>query len=322
MVSAQKGFAVDDTTIVVTDDGRMWSRRYSGADKMVSVDAADADHAWAVGQQVILATSDGGRTWRPVGEPAQGSLRAVDFIDAKTGWGVTATHVFRSDDGGTTWRGVDPPCGGESVCFAGPDDGWAGAGPRVYRSTDGGGSWQLAFTVPTDGVDSPFRAESVHAGQMACARSGVVWVYFTAAGSGSHVGYAAYRGTATGQWTPVLKEPEAGPRTVQAPAGGSNPAPMCGLGADSALFVMYTPLGTPANRLGLREATGGGRSLGPARPITGIFSALAISFVSPQLGWVIGAKPGSSAVDAILATADGGQTWQEQYAYTIPLPAG
>jgi hypothetical protein len=32
MVSAQKGFAVDDTSIVVTDDVRTWSRRYSGSD--------------------------------------------------------------------------------------------------------------------------------------------------------------------------------------------------------------------------------------------------------------------------------------------------
>jgi photosystem II stability/assembly factor-like uncharacterized protein len=44
--------------------------------------------------------------------------------------------------------------------------------------------------------------------------------------------------------------------------------------------------------------------------------------VSPTTGWVIGAKAGSTPIDAILATSDGGQTWQEQYSYTVPPPAG
>src|SRR5581483_2714139 len=209
MVSAQKGFAVDATTVLVTDDGRTWTVRHNGSEPMFSVDAVDADHAWAVGQNVVLATADGGRTWRPVAEPGQGMLRIVDFIDAGNGWGATAGHLYRTTDGGQTWTRADAPCGGEAVCFTGPDDGWAAEGPHVYRSTDGGDTWQPAFTVPSDGIDLPFNPQSIHVSQLQCARPGVAWVYFTAAASGSHVGYAAYRGTAAGQWTPVMKEPEA-----------------------------------------------------------------------------------------------------------------
>jgi len=322
MVSAQKGFAVDDTAIVVTDDGRTWTRRYSGSDPMFSVDAVDPDHAWAVGQQILMATSDGGRSWQPVGEPDQGMLRVVDFIDAQNGWGVTGNHVFRTVDGGRTWQHTDPPCGGEAVCFTGPDDGWAATGPNVYRTTNGGDSWQPAFTVPVDDLDSPFNSQSVHGSQLRCARPGVAWVYFTGRASGSHIAYAAYRGTAAGEWTPVMKEPEAGPRAVHAPAGGTDPGPMWALGADSAMYVSFTPLAGPPANLTLREATDGGRRLGPARPIQGVFSATSISFLSPEVGWVLGAKAGSSAVDAILATTDGGQTWQEQYTYAVPPPAG
>jgi len=289
MVSAQKGFAVDDTAIVVTDDGRTWTRRYSGSDPMFSVDAVDPDHAWAVGQQILMATSDGGRSWQPVGEPDQGMLRVVDFIDAQNGWGVTGNHVFRTVDGGRT---------------------------------NGGDSWQPAFTVPVDDLDSPFNSQSVHGSQLRCARPGVAWVYFTGRASGSHIAYAAYRGTAAGEWTPVMKEPEAGPRAVHAPAGGTDPGPMWALGADSAMYVSFTPLAGPPANLTLREATDGGRRLGPARPIQGVFSATSISFLSPEVGWVLGAKAGSSAVDAILATTDGGQTWQEQYTYAVPPPAG
>jgi hypothetical protein len=300
MVSPQKGFAVDDTSIVVTDDGRTWSRRYSGNDPLFSVDAVDADHAWAVGQQILLVTSDGGRSWQPVGEPDRGMLRVVDFTDAQTGWGATGGHVFRTVDGGRTWRSADPPCGGEAVCFTGPDDGWAATGPHVYRTTDGGDSWQPAFTAPGDDMDSPFNPQSIHASQLQCARPGVAWAYFIGRASGSHTAYAAYRGTSAGQWTPVMKDAEAGPRTVQAPAGGSDPGPMWALGTDSAVYVSFTPLANPPAGLALQQATDGGRRLGPARPIQGLFSATSIGFLSPEVGWVLGAKAGPSAIDAIL----------------------
>jgi hypothetical protein len=322
MVSATKGFGVDDTAIVVTDDGRTWSRRWSGPDPMYSVEALDADHAWAVGQQLLLATTDGGRTWNTRSEPDGAMLRVVDFTDAQDGWGVSEAHVYRTTDGGQTWSAADPPCGGEAVCFTGADDGWAAAGPSVYRTVDGGRSWVPAFTVPVDGIDQPFNVHSVHAAQLECARPGVVWALFTGRASGSHIGYVAYRGVAGGGWTPVIKEPIAGPQAVHAPAAGAYPAPMWSLGPDSALFVQYSPLAKPPDSLALRLATGGGTALGPARPILGLFTATSISFLSPDTGWVLGAKTGPNTVDAIVATTDGGRTWQEQYSAALPAPTG
>jgi photosystem II stability/assembly factor-like uncharacterized protein len=48
-------------------------------------------------------------------------------------------------------------------------------------------------------------------------------------------------------------------------------------------------------------------------------SPLAAAFLSADAGWVLGTKSGGSpSADAILATADGGQTWQEQF--TRPAP--
>jgi len=322
MVSPRKGFAVDESAVLVTDDGRSWNRRYSGSDPLYSMDAVDADHAWAIGQRVVLATTDGGRTWLPLTEPAGATLRAVDFVDAQTGWGATGHHVVRTADGGHTWREADPPCGGEAVCFTGADDGWAAIGPRVYRTTDGGDSWKAAFTAPADDITRAFNRDSVHAAQMQCARSGIAWVTFIGSASGSRVGYVTYRGTADGQWTPVVKEAMAGPQTVQAPAGGTFPGPMSALGADSAVYVSFTPLAGPAGGLDLRTATDGGRRLGPARPIPGLFSAAAVSFLTPEVGWAIGAKSGSPAADAVEATADGGRTWEEQYSEPIPPPSG
>src|SRR5205085_324261 len=117
MVSAEKGFAVNDTSVVVTDDGRTWTPRYTDTEPMYAVDAVDADHAWAVGRHVLVATSDGGRTWQPAAQPDAGVMTALDFLDSQTGWGIAGGHVVRTVDGGRTWRTIDPPCGGEAVCF-------------------------------------------------------------------------------------------------------------------------------------------------------------------------------------------------------------
>lgn len=322
MVSTRKGFAVNDTSVLVTDDGRTWTTRYSDTEPMYAIDATDADHAWAVGRHVVVATSDGGRTWQPAPEPEAGLLSALDFIDPQTGWGIAGGHVVRTVDGGRTWRTVDSPCGGEAVCFTAPGDGWAAAGSYVYRSTDGGDSWTPAFTAPGGGVDDPFNPKSVHVRQLRCTPSQVAWVYFAGAGSGGHISYAAYRGTAAGQWTPVIREAVAGPLSVQAPAGGTYPGPMDALDGDSAVFTAYSPLARPPDELNLRFATAGGRTLGPPRPVQGLFSVTALSFLTPDVGWAIGAKGGSAPVNAIVATTDGGQTWQEQYTYQFPPPSG
>jgi photosystem II stability/assembly factor-like uncharacterized protein len=108
-------------------------------------------------------------------------------------------------------------------------------------------------------------------------------------------------------------------------SSGSPPRPraaMCVLGTDSAVYVSFTPLAAPPAGLALQEATDGGRRLGPARPIQDLLSATSVGFLSREVGWVLGAKAGPSAVDAILATTDGGWTWQEQYTYAVPPPAG
>jgi photosystem II stability/assembly factor-like uncharacterized protein len=97
---------------------------------------------------------------------------------------------------------------------------------------------------------------------------------------------------------------------------------MDALDANSAVYVVFSPLAGPADGLALRFATDGGRALGPPRPVQGLFTATALSFLSPDVGWVIGAKGGSEPINAIQATTDGGRTWQEQYTYLFPAPSG
>ena len=82
----------------------------------------DAEHGWAVGDQRLLVTADGGASWSDVNPPAptQGGFPAdllnVEFLDSDHGWVAFAEpfnlvtdptfgriDVWRTTDGGGTW---------------------------------------------------------------------------------------------------------------------------------------------------------------------------------------------------------------------------
>ena len=97
--------------------------------RLNAVSFADARHGWAVGAGgAVLATADGGRTWRAQVSGTESDLFDVKFFDAREGWAVggdgTAIHTT---DGGATWR-VEPtgtPHALERLFFAGRARGWA-----------------------------------------------------------------------------------------------------------------------------------------------------------------------------------------------------
>ena len=78
---------------------------------------------------VVLATGNGGRTWRPVAAPA--GVQSVCFNTAERGWLGAAGHLYRTADGGHSWD-------------------LAAAGPRSPRGT----SWPYTMIVQCAGTDS------------------------------------------------------------------------------------------------------------------------------------------------------------------------
>jgi len=87
-------------------------RAQDQAPSLGAVRFVDARHGWAAGA-TLLATVDGGRTWRRLPSPAA-MVGALDFVDRRHGWalGWTATSqpvVARTTDGGRTWRTVAEP---------------------------------------------------------------------------------------------------------------------------------------------------------------------------------------------------------------------
>ena len=106
----------------------------------------DADHLWVVGEfGTIMASADGGRTFRQQHAPVETTLSAVHFIDTRHGWAVGIdTTILHTEDGGDTWSPQTPPVNQRSfydVVVSG-QHGWiVGNSGTVLKSTDGGRSW-------------------------------------------------------------------------------------------------------------------------------------------------------------------------------------
>ncbi len=108
---------------------------------------ADPDHAWLVGEfGIIMASTDGGRTWRQQHSPVETTLFGVHFADAQRGWAVGTDVILHTEDGGATWRPQTLPVtqrGLYDVAVRG-DVGWiVGSSGTVLKSVDGGDSWAL-----------------------------------------------------------------------------------------------------------------------------------------------------------------------------------
>jgi photosystem II stability/assembly factor-like uncharacterized protein len=145
---------------------------------LVAVQFVSAQQGWVAGADRILATSDGGQTWRTqYSGPAK--LYQVDFISATRGWAVGPNGVLATTDGGQVWTSLPEPCTPiRSVHFVTPDLGYAVAGGSGVRldggvpattgggtllmTTDGGQNWQpvpgapasaqtVCFSSPSDG---------------------------------------------------------------------------------------------------------------------------------------------------------------------------
>ena len=196
------------TILATTDGGATWKAQDSGMTgwtQFYSVACADADHAWAVGTTydtsfhvtgtVILATSDGGATWKAQtsGTLANTELHGVAFADAKHGWVVGSTLdssgqnsgalVLATSDGGATWKAQTSHLADVlyAVACASASDAWAvgygmNSGNDILATTDGGATWK----AQDSGTGQYLNA-------VACANPSDAWAVSGCAGQGGGI---------------------------------------------------------------------------------------------------------------------------------------
>lgn len=141
----------------------------------------DATHGWALDQDNVLKTSDGGKSWvalTPNGA-AITSVTAVDFLSAQDAWFVMPNSngtltIFATTTGGATWHDSvlhEAAPNGGLLSFITSTYGWfeaapygAGAGSEavdIFQTSDGGASWNKISSsgsapgnLPSGGIKS------------------------------------------------------------------------------------------------------------------------------------------------------------------------
>lgn len=167
-----KGFALGSK-----DGGAVWAELVDAAGKGAPYSVNDLwftseTDGWAAAgtledhqEDVLLHTTDGGKTWerRPTGTAQY--LRAIQFASTQIGWlvGITSVNddeergpskILTTTDGGATWTvQFNAPRSFYDVCFVDPRDGWVvGDRASVYQTVDGGKRWRQQTRFDKAGV--------------------------------------------------------------------------------------------------------------------------------------------------------------------------
>lgn len=106
----------------------------------------------------VCLTTDGGHSWKGLGEYSDANLHDPHFLDADHGYAIRSDNaLMATQDGGVTWRQIYPglwPSSyhGFKACFFNSEDGVAVGtltDPRAVLTTeDGGFSWRKTGSVP------------------------------------------------------------------------------------------------------------------------------------------------------------------------------
>lgn len=293
-LDADRGWAVGDRGVVwCTDDGgRQWRLSDSPVNcRLESVHFVDENHGWAVGgwshpfthksSGVVMRTENGGRRWIALPLPTIPTLKYVHFFDAKRGWAVGnaspmyPSGVFRTDDGGRSWTAVSGvyPRGWLAADFSDPENGLTvGYGGEAGRICS-----RVINSEPIPmTLWQPLRAVNLRSGMgWAAGDSGMVLRMIVGNGGWQPVGLSLPDGVAEEfDWNCV-----------------SAVGPNCWIA------------GAPGTRV-LHSSDGGQTwNLQPTNQNLPLHS---IQFLDEQRGWAAG------ALGTILATRDGGLTWQRQ----------
>jgi photosystem II stability/assembly factor-like uncharacterized protein len=293
-VDANEGWAAGDDGVIwhTIDGGRNWERQPTGVRASLrSLCFVNPFTGWAAGREelpngagsvgVLLYTQDGGVAWRRVLLNALPGLNVVRFVDEKTGYvagdgsDLHPSGLFTTTDGGRTWHPVTGPrCTSWLAADFGPEGGaLAGAWNRL--ATLRGGQVRLADVDALGG-------RSLRGLQL-----------------------RGKRGVAVGQGGLVLRSDGTAGSTWSYADLGLPPAVLAAWdfhavgGAGDDVWVV----GRPGSAV-LHSPDGGTRwevrLTGQPLPLSGVF------FLDAQHGWAVG------ELGSVLATADGGKTWQVQ----------
>jgi photosystem II stability/assembly factor-like uncharacterized protein len=112
----------------------------------------------STGDGLLLATADGGRSWRRVGRLW---LRGIDVASSYSAYATRGHSLLRTDDRGVAWNLVARVSG--TLSFADPQHGWIVDGSRALATDDGAATLNRLRTPCALGIDQTLALSRVTA---------------------------------------------------------------------------------------------------------------------------------------------------------------
>ncbi len=122
-------------------------------------------NGWALGDNLVLRTTNGGVTWYNMFMPSLPGIRNAFFRNSNKGWVLTNDSIYRTTNGGSTWTRYSVPFNGRRIQFLDDLNGFALSGEGIgmnknpvslYQTSDGGATWTVKFAhdpnLPTNGL--------------------------------------------------------------------------------------------------------------------------------------------------------------------------
>ena len=266
-----------------------WVKQFATASAGVATGAA---HGWAVGAGgTILATTDGGATWRAQRSGTTETLNDVAFTDAENGWATGDGVVLVTRDGGGAWRPLHSGTARyrSRAFFVDAAHGWAPAAEpgAILATTNGGVTWTARRTGTPAMLMSVAFIDAAHG-----------WA------SGAD---------AANTWCGVILATLDGGATWS--AGSAEPlGPLMGVAfidATHGWVVGLGGMGAKGTKGVILATTDGGATWSAWNSGTTEYPPLGgVAFIDATHGWAVGDG------GTILATTDGGTTWTAQHSGT------
>jgi photosystem II stability/assembly factor-like uncharacterized protein len=112
---------------LTADGGRTWRTVKRGPGPYWIAAVRGGRDGWIALPGALLHSGDRGRTWSTF---SQARVRSPSFATATDGWAISRLGLVATHDGGVTWRALPQPCGRTfwtsppSLSLASPSSGW------------------------------------------------------------------------------------------------------------------------------------------------------------------------------------------------------
>lgn len=248
---------------------------------------------------LILATSDGGCTWKEKHDTkTPHKVYGVQLLNKSQGWYTTGEGLFTTHNGGATWDKVlDVSFLYGRFQFVDEHHGWIRLYPNELKATQDGGKTWVKVQNPCE-QSGLFSFIDPNSGWMVCATGG---------GAGIET-KTLFRTADSGRtWTRIA---DTGPL-----GGPQGKMPLSSYAMD--LFFLDSQHGWLSTAKGdLLVTTDGGTTWEAFADLGDLARISDVQFLTDSKGYAVATEVTNTVSSRLLATADGGKTWTQVYEST------